>query len=102
MNNTLKAFRTIICLLMLFSIHHIAYAQQPISQQAFTIFEQHCLDCHGEFGSYSDVLTIKHKNLIEDRSVIPGQPDASELYLRLLGDTDTGSQMPLGQEPLGR
>ena len=100
MNSNLKAFRTIICLLMLFSSHHFAYAQQPISQQAFTVFEQHCLDCHGEFGSYSDVLTIKHKDLIEDRSVIPGQPDASELYLRLLGDTDTGSQMPLGQDPL--
>ena len=100
MNSNLKAFRKIICLLMLFSSHHFAYAQQPISQQAFTIFEQHCLDCHGEFGSYSDVLTIKHKNLIEDRAVIPGQPDASELYLRLLGDTDRGSQMPLGQDPL--
>ncbi|MYB96168.1 TonB family protein [Candidatus Poribacteria bacterium] len=100
MNSKLKAFCTIICLLMLFWSHHIAYAQQPISQQAFAIFEQHCLDCHGEFGSYSDVLTIKHKDLIEDRSVIPSQPDASELYLRLLGDTDTGSQMPLGQEPL--
>ena len=99
MNSNLKAFHKIICLLMLFS-SHIAYAQQPISQQAFTIFEQHCLDCHGEFGSYSDVLIIKHKDLIEDRSVIPGQPDASELYLRLLGDTDTGSQMPLGQDPL--
>ncbi|RKU12990.1 hypothetical protein C6503_16470 [Candidatus Poribacteria bacterium] len=100
MNSQLKASCTIICLLMLFWSHHIAYAQQPISQQAFAIFEQHCLDCHGEFGSYSDALTIKHKDLIEDRSVIPGQPDASELYLRLLGDTDTGSQMPLGQEPL--
>ncbi|MYB00148.1 hypothetical protein F4X90_10795 [Candidatus Poribacteria bacterium] len=100
MNSKLKAFCTIICLLMLFWSHHIASAQQPISQQAFAIFEQHCLDCHGEFGSYSDVLTIKHKDLIEDRSVIPGQPDTSELYLRLLGDTDTGSQMPLGQEPL--
>ena len=100
MNNNLKAFCTIICLLMLFSIHHIAYAQQPLAQQAFTVFEQHCLDCHGEFGSYTDALLIKHANLIEDRAVIPGQPDASELYLRLLGDTDTGSQMPLGQEPL--
>ena len=100
MNSKLKAFCTIICLLMLFWCHHIAYAQQPISQQAFAIFEQHCLDCHGEFGSYTDALLIKHANLIEDRVVIPGQPDASELYLRLLGDTDTGSQMPLGQEPL--
>ena len=80
--------------------HQIVYAQQPLAQQAFAIFEQHCLDCHGEFGSYSDVLTIKHKDLIEDRAVIPGQPDASEFYLRLLGDTDNGSQMPLGQEAL--
>ena len=100
MDSKLKVFCTIICLLMLFWSHHIGYAQQPISQQAFAIFEQYCLDCHGEFGSYSDVLTIKHKDLIGDRSIIPGQPDASELYLRLLGDTDTGSQMPLGQEPL--
>ena len=96
----MKTFFLITCLLTLTLSHHIAYAQQPISQQAFAIFEQHCLDCHGEFGSYSDVLTIKHKDLIEDRSVIPGQPDASELYLRLLGDTDNGSQMPLGQDPL--
>ena len=100
MNSNLKTFRTIIYLLMLFSIHHFAYAQQPISQQAFAIFEQHCLDCHGEFGSYADALLIKHADLIEDRAVIPRQPDASELYLRLLGDTDTGSQMPLGQAPL--
>ena len=85
---------------MLALIQQIVYAQQPLAQQAFAVFEQHCLDCHGEFGSYSDVLTIKHKDLIEDRAVIPGQPDASELYLRLLGDTDNGSQMPLGQEPL--
>ena len=74
--------------------------KQPISQQAFAIFEQHCLDCHGEFGSYTDALLIKHENLIEDRAVIPGQSNASEFYLRLLGDTDTGSQMPLGQDPL--
>ena len=100
MNGNLKNLGIVICLLIFILPYHIAYAQQPISQQAFAIFEQHCLDCHGEFGSYSDVLTIKHKDLIEDRSVISGQPDASELYLRLLGDTDNGSQMPLGQEPL--
>ena len=90
----------IFCLLILLLNHHIAHAQQNLAQQTYTIFEQHCLDCHGEFGSYADVLTIKHKNLIEDKAVIPRQPDASELYLRLLGDTDKGSQMPLGQDPL--
>ena len=96
----MKTFCIIICLLMLALSQQVVHAQQPLAQQAFTVFEQHCLDCHGEFGSYSDVLTIKHKDLIEDRSVIPRQPDASELYMRLLGDTDSGSQMPLGQEPL--
>ena len=96
----MKTFGIIICLLMLTLSQQVAYTQQPLAQQVFTVFEQHCLDCHGEFGSYSDVLTIKHKDLIEDRSIIPGQPDASELYLRLIGDTDSGSQMPLGQEPL--
>ena len=100
MKRNLKTFHTIICLLIFFFNYQVVYAQQSLAQQAFAIFEQHCLDCHGEFGSYSDVLIIKHKDLIEDRAVIPGQPDASELYLRLLGDTDRGSQMPLGQEPL--
>jgi len=85
---------------MLALSQQVVYAQQPLAQQAFVIFEQHCLDCHGEFGSYGDVLTIKHKDLIENRSVIPRQPDASEFYLRLIGDTDNGSQMPLGQDPL--
>ena len=97
----MKTFCIITYLLIFALSQQVVYAQQPLAQQAFAIFEQHCLDCHGEFGSYGDVLTIKHKDLIEDRAVIPGQPGASELYLRLLGDTDNGSQMPLGQEPLG-
>ena len=96
----MKIFCVIICLLLFALSQQVVSAQQPLAQQAFAIFEQHCLDCHGEFGSYSDVLTIKHEDLIEDRSVIPRQPEASEFYLRLLGDTDNGSQMPLGQDPL--
>ena len=96
----MKTFCIITCLLMLALSQQVVYAQQPLAQQAFAIFEQHCLDCHGEFGSYGDVLTIKHKDLIENRSVIPRQSDASEFYLRLIGDTDNGSQMPLGQDPL--
>ena len=75
-------------------------AQQKLAREAYTIFEAHCLDCHGEFGSYADVLVIQRKALIETEIVIPGKPDTSEFYLRLLGDTDNGSQMPLGQNPL--
>ena len=96
----LKNYGKIICILILVSNYQISEAQQNLAQQAYAIFEQHCLDCHGEFGSYTDALLITHTNLIEDRSIIPRQPDASELYLRLIGDTNRGSQMPLGQEPL--
>ena len=96
----MKYYYIIFSIFLLYISHQISYAQQNFAQQAYAIFEQHCLDCHGEFGSYADVLTIKHTNLIEDRSVIPRQPDTSEFYLRLLGDTDKGSQMPLGQDPL--
>ena len=96
----MKTFYLIICLLMLVLSQHVVSAQQPLAEQAFTVFEKHCLDCHGEFGSYTDALLIRRANLILDRAVIRKQPDASELYLRLLGDTNTGSQMPLGRDPL--
>ena len=96
----MKNYAITFCLMILLLNYQIAHAQQNLAQEAYTVFEQHCLDCHGEFGSYADVLTIKHKNLIENKVVIPRQPDTSELYLRLLGDTNNGSQMPLGQEPL--
>ena len=99
MNRKLKTFTIIFGLILVLS-HQVAHAQENLAQQSHAIFKQHCLDCHGEFGSYTDVLTIKHSDLIEDKSVIPRQPDASEFYLRLLGDTDKGSQMPLGQDPL--
>ncbi len=97
---SLRRLSTIICLLFFISGYQITNAQQNIAQQAYAIFEAQCIDCHGEFGSYADDLVIQHKLLIETRTVIPGKPDASELYMRLLGDTDNGSQMPLGQEPL--
>ena len=96
----LKKLGTIIGLLMLILSSRIADAQQPLAQQAFDILEQHCLDCHGEFGAYADALVIQHKRLIETQAVVPGNPDASELYVRLLGDTTDGEQMPLGQAPL--
>lgn len=90
----------IICLLMFILNYCIADAQQPLAQQAFAILERHCLDCHGEFGAYADALVIQHKRLIETQAVVPGNPDASELYVRLLKDTTGGERMPLGQSPL--
>ena len=43
---------------------------------------------------------MEHSELIDGGTVVPGNPNASELYKRLLGPTENGVQMPFGQEPL--
>ena len=74
-------------------------AQQQIALDTHAIFQQSCLICHGPDGAYKESLLIEHNALIENGSVVPGNPDASELYNRLL-ITDTAKQMPLGQPQL--
>ena len=76
-------------------------AQSQIAQDAYAIFEGSCLICHGPDGAYRETLLMEHDALIEGGTVVPGNPDASELYKRLLGTTENGgAQMPLGQPPL--
>ena len=76
-------------------------AQSQLAEDSYAIFEQNCFNCHGPDGAYRDVLLMEHDLLIEGGTVIPGSPDASDLYKRLLGPTeDGGLQMPLGTEPL--
>ena len=60
------------------------YAQQNLAQQAYTIFEQSCLNCHGKHGAYTEEIVIEHLALIETGAVVPGKPLESELYRRLL------------------
>ena len=74
-------------------------AQQQIAQDAYAIFQQSCLICHGPDGAYKETLLMEHNALIEKGTVVPGNPDASELYNRLL-TTDTAKRMPLGQPQL--
>ena len=61
---------------------------------------ERCLICHGPDGAFRETLLMEHTALINEGSVIPGNPDTSELYKRLLGPTENGARMPLGQEPL--
>ena len=90
---------TLICLLIFIVSSQNVYPQQQIAQDTYAIFEQSCFICHGPTGSYKETLLIEHNTLIENGTVVPGNPDASELYNRLL-TTDTATRMPLGQPQL--
>ena len=74
-------------------------AQQNLAQQVYAIFEQSCLNCHGEHGAFTEEIIIEHTALIETGAVVPGKPLESELYRRLLVD-DLAKRMPLGQPKL--
>ena len=99
--NSGKNFIAIGCLLMVFSvgIYHNVNAQENLAQQAYTIFERNCLNCHGEHGAYTEAIIIEHTALIETGAVVPGKPIESELYKRLLVN-DPAKRMPLGQPQL--
>ena len=77
-----------------------ASAQSQLAQDTYAIFEASCLNCHGADGAYRETLLMEHAELINGGTVIPGNPDASELYKRLLGPTENGVQMPFGQPQL--
>ena len=74
-------------------------AQQKIAQDAYAIFEQSCFNCHGPEGSFKESLLIEHNALIENGTVVPGNPHTSELYNRLI-TTDIAKRMPLNLPPL--
>ena len=89
----------LICLLILIVSSQTVYPQQQIAEDAYAIFQRSCLICHGPDGAYKETLLIEHNALIEKVSVVPGNPDASELYNRLI-TTDAAKRMPLGQPQL--
>ena len=90
----------LICLLTLIvGFQHVS-AQSQLAQDTYAIFEGSCLICHGPDGAYRETLLMEHDALIGGGTVVPGNPNASELYKRLLGPTDRGAQMPLGQPQL--
>ena len=78
---------------------HRVDAQQNLAQQVSAIFEQNCLNCHGEHGAFTEEIIIEHTALIETGSVVPRRPNASTLYKRLTEDR-IEKRMPLGQPPL--
>ena len=89
----------LISLLILIVVSQNVYPQQQIALDTYAIFQQSCLICHGPDGAYKESLLMEHNTLIEKGSVVPGNPDASELYKRLI-TTETAKRMPLGQPQL--
>ena len=80
-------------------VYHPAVAQQNLAQQAYVIFEQSCLNCHGEHGAFTEAIIIDHTFLLETGAVVPKRPGASELYKRLI-EKRVEKRMPLGQPSL--
>ena len=94
-----KYIITISCLLIFNFYYQNVQAQQNLAQEAYAIFEQSCLICHGENGSYKESLIIEHTALIDDGKVVPGDPVGSVFYQRLI-ETNPVKRMPQGQPPL--
>ena len=77
-----------------------ADAQENLAQEVSAIFEQSCLICHGPHGSFTEQLVIQSRQgLIDSGVVIPGNPEGSAFYQRLV-ETAVEKRMPLGQPPL--
>ena len=92
-----KQHRIALIILLIFIVGgQNVYPQQQIALDTYAIFQQSCLICHGPDGAYKESLLMEHNALIEKGSVVPGNPDVSELYSRSL-TTDTAKRMPLGQ-----
>ncbi len=98
----MKKWFTLFVVLSIFSVISISslQSQDILGQQAYAILENKCLNCHGTGGSFTENLLITDRDqLVASGSVVPNNPDASELYLRLI-TTDIAKRMPLGQPAL--
>ena len=94
-----KTLSILICLLTLILVYQTSDAQQNLAQQAYAIFEQSCLDCHGEQGAFKERIIIEHTALIETGAVVPRKLLASELFKRIWTN-DPKKRMPLGKPRL--
>ena len=73
-----------------------AQAQENLAQEAYAIFQQSCLGCHGEHGAFTEDLIIDRAALIGSGTIVPRNPNASEFLKRLIEDTPEKPRMPWG------
>ena len=95
-----RIFVVPVCVLMFMTVYQSVDAQENLAQDAYAILQQNCLICHGEHGAHTEQLVIQSSQaLINTGTVIPGNPEGSEFYQRLI-ETAVERRMPLGQPPL--
>ena len=97
--NRMTSIVRIVCVLIVLGFS-AADAQERIAEQAYQIFQTHCMTCHGDQGTHKEILRIDRASLIENGTVVPGDPLGSEFYRRLTENTVSKPQMPLGTPPL--
>ena len=73
-----------------------AQAQENLAQEAYAIFQQSCLGCHGEHGAFTEDLIIDRAALVASGTIVPRNPNASEFLRRLIEDTPDKPRMPWG------
>ena len=77
-----------------------AQAQGNLAQEVYAIFQQSCLGCHGEHGAFTEDLIIDRSALIASGTIVPSDPNTSELLKRLIEDTPEKPRMPWLQPAL--
>ena len=93
------------CVLVFLTVITLGYigtaaAQENLAQQALAVMEAHCFNCHGPDGAYTENLLIDSATgLTNSGAIVPGDPDISMFYQRLL-EVDPAKRMPLGGAPL--
>jgi mono/diheme cytochrome c family protein len=69
--------------------------RSELAAQAKKIFHEHCYKCHEHRKAEGGIRIMHHRLLVTQRKVvIPGQPEQSKLYKRLITDDDEERMPP--------
>ncbi len=77
--------------------------QVDFAKDVYPIFQRHCIECHGEETQEGQLRLDARAPFLQGgtsgRTVVPGEPDRSTLWLRLI-DEDPERRMPQDTDPL--
>jgi WD40 repeat protein len=84
----------------LFSALPARAGEGPVADRARAVLEQYCSRCHGRGGTAKGGFgyVLDRDRLVAHNKIVPGKPDESELYQRLL----KGEMPPRGKAPRPR